>query len=241
MAKIHLSPEDFEKWQKVNSILEKEFSCLHTISLLARSVGTNENKLIKGFKFFTNTTIHVYVTLARLEKANVIDPHQPEPAFDLKKTSYMQEIQSLSGFLRNGISIYYNPTGVGFYRNEDCSLFVSCHYPGIEQKDKIFLELFQEVKNARALMTLLHLTTIEDLDAVTAQDLIGLYEQEKLHIVCTLDGYLQYGISFKKYKNKLWARNTDEDIHEVKKQLQRPDDFISYTVGYYTSRGVMIN
>ncbi len=69
MATVHLSNEDFAKCQLVKSILEKEFSHHHTISFLARRVGTNENKLKNGFKQMHQQTIHAFVTGVRIEKA----------------------------------------------------------------------------------------------------------------------------------------------------------------------------
>jgi AraC-like DNA-binding protein len=69
MATVHLSNEDFAKCQLVKTILEKEFSHHHTISFLARRVGTNENKLKKGFKQMHQQTIHAFVTGVRIEKA----------------------------------------------------------------------------------------------------------------------------------------------------------------------------
>jgi AraC-like DNA-binding protein len=69
MAHVHLSTEDLEKCRQAKTILEKEFSRHHTISWLAREVGTNENKLKKGFKLLHNITIHACVTAIRIEKA----------------------------------------------------------------------------------------------------------------------------------------------------------------------------
>lgn len=69
MASIHLSADDHAKCQHAKSILEKEFSRHHTISFLARMVGTNEDKLKKGFKLIYGVTIHAFVTSVRIEKA----------------------------------------------------------------------------------------------------------------------------------------------------------------------------
>ena len=68
MARIHLSADDHAKCQYAKSILEKEFSCHHTISFLARRVGTNEDKLKKGFKLIYGVTMHAFVTSIRMEK-----------------------------------------------------------------------------------------------------------------------------------------------------------------------------
>lgn len=69
MTKIHLTTEDVTRCHLVKSILEKEFDVHHTIHLLARHVGTNENKLKISFKIIYKITIHSFVTSIRIEKA----------------------------------------------------------------------------------------------------------------------------------------------------------------------------
>jgi len=145
----------------------------------------------------------------------------------------MEAQQTLSEFLEDRLPVYYNPAGVDFYLNADGSLFICADYPGIEQKDDIFLELFQEVKTVDALMSLLHMSRAEHIDRVTPEDLIRLYDQGKINIVCTLEGVLERELSFRKHKNNIWARNTREEIHQVTKHLQKPEDFITYTLNYY--------
>lgn len=69
MTKIHLTSEDIIKCHLVKTILEKEYAMHHTIHLLARQVGTNENKLKICFKLVYKETIHSFVTGIRIEKA----------------------------------------------------------------------------------------------------------------------------------------------------------------------------
>jgi AraC-like DNA-binding protein len=69
MTKVHLSKEDISKCCLVKTILEKEYAQHHTIQLLARQAGTNENKLKICFKLIYQTTIHSFVTAIRVEKA----------------------------------------------------------------------------------------------------------------------------------------------------------------------------
>jgi AraC-like DNA-binding protein len=69
MTKVNLSTEDIKRCCLVKTILEKEYAQHNTIHLLARKVGTNENKLKISFKLVYKTTIHTFVTFIRIEKA----------------------------------------------------------------------------------------------------------------------------------------------------------------------------
>ena len=82
-------------------------------------------------------------------------------------------------------------------------------------------------------MTLLYIARTEQLEALTSSALLPLYEQEEMNIVCTLEGTMTRELSFRKYKKNIWARNTGEEIHQVKEHLEKPEDFIAYTIRYY--------
>ncbi|MBO9204645.1 MULTISPECIES: helix-turn-helix domain-containing protein [Niastella] len=69
MKKVHVTTEDITKCQLVKAMLEKDYAQHQTIQLLARQVGTNENKLKVCFKQLFKKTIHSFVTCIRIEKA----------------------------------------------------------------------------------------------------------------------------------------------------------------------------
>jgi AraC-like DNA-binding protein len=69
MTKVHLSADDIAKCCMAKTILEKEYANHRSIELLARQVGTNQDKLKKGFKVVYNITIYAFVTSIRIEKA----------------------------------------------------------------------------------------------------------------------------------------------------------------------------
>ena len=69
MTKVNLTNEDIARCYLAKTILEKEYARNPTIYLLARRVGTNENKLKISFKLIHKKTIHSFVTWIRIEKA----------------------------------------------------------------------------------------------------------------------------------------------------------------------------
>ncbi len=59
----------YEKIQMVKKLIDEDFSKNHTISELAKSVGTNEQYLKKHFKQFYGKTIMNYITEMKMEHA----------------------------------------------------------------------------------------------------------------------------------------------------------------------------
>ena len=145
----------------------------------------------------------------------------------------MEQEQTLSEFLQTDQrSTFVNPAGVQFF-NAEGSFFVCTDYPGIVQPEHICIELYQQFETVDELMTLLHIARVEQLEALTPEELLPLYEQEEMNIVCTLEGAMPRELSFRKYQGGLWARNANEEIHQVKEPLEKPGYFIAYTLRYY--------
>lgn len=145
----------------------------------------------------------------------------------------MEQEQTLSEFLQTDqSSTFVNAAGVQFISAEG-SFFVCADYPGIAQPGHICIELYQQFETVNKLIALLHIARIEQLEECTPEELLPLYKQEEMNIVCTLEGAMTRELSFRKYQGDIWARNTDEEIHQVKERLEKPEDFIAYTMQYY--------
>jgi len=148
-----------------------------------------------------------------------------------------EEKQALSKFLHNQQARYCNPAGIVFYMIADGLFFVSAKYPDVKQSAEISLELYQQFDYVNELTALLHISDVARLVDLEPKDLLGLYERELLNVVCTLEGVIDHEISFRKYRGAIWARNTNEEIHQVKIHIDKPEDFITYTLPFYNMDG----
>jgi hypothetical protein len=151
----------------------------------------------------------------------------------LKNLFHMEVKHTLVEFLENEWPSYYNPAGVQLYLNTDRSLFMASDYPGIEQPPGITLELFQEFKSLKIFLAEMGLSRLEQLLKLTPGDLLGLYDRGQMNIVCSLEGKVDRELSFRRHERKIWATDILEQIHEVKVNLDKPEDYIAYMAGYY--------
>jgi hypothetical protein len=151
----------------------------------------------------------------------------------LKNLFHMEVKHTLVEFLEGQLPSYSNPGGIQLYLNTESSLFIFSDYPGIERPPHINLELFQEFKSLEHFLTALGLSRLDQLLKLTPADLLGLYDRGKLNIVCCLEGKIYREMSSRKYKRKLWARDTHDKMHQLKMPISQPEDFIAYTVRYY--------
>jgi hypothetical protein len=149
----------------------------------------------------------------------------------------MEQKQILSELPAGEKSTFCNAAGVQFFMFAAGPFFICAGYPGMEQPENISLELYQQFDTPFELMELMHVSTFEQLLEMVPADLLPLYEREVINIVCTLEGTMPREMSFRKYNGDIWARNTNEEIHKVNMQLERPEDFIAYTLRYYGVNG----
>jgi AraC-like DNA-binding protein len=104
MKRIHITTEDVSRCYLVKTILEKEYATHHTIHLLARQVGTNENKLKVSFKLVYKKTIHSFVTSIRIEKAKELLERTDLPVktiaykLGLDHSNLTKQFKQLTGF-----------------------------------------------------------------------------------------------------------------------------------------------
>lgn len=144
----------------------------------------------------------------------------------------MENKQSLLDFLEDQLPTYNNPNGVQVYLNTDSSLFICCNYPDFKQLNNISIELFQEVKSLKALINLLNISLPEQISNITPTHLLNLYNSGCMNIACTQD-LMDLSIHFRRYKNKVRAKDMAGRTHQVNTQLDKADDFITYTLNYY--------
>jgi len=145
----------------------------------------------------------------------------------------MEVKQTLVEFLEDELPSYSNAQGVQLYLNTDSSVFFVSYYPGFEQLPNTNLEIFQEYKSVKRFLSVLELSRLEQLLTLTPADLLGLFDQGKMNIICSLGDNVDYELTFKKYKGKLWARDMHEKKHLVKVPISEPKEFIDYTVACY--------
>jgi len=145
----------------------------------------------------------------------------------------MEEKQTLFEFLDDQLPTYYNPLGVQIYLNTDSTLIVCSDFPGVGESDTISVEIFQLVKSFQRLKSLLKISKPEQLEKLSPIDLLALYEQGRMKVICMLDGFRE--MHFLKDNGTIYAKNHLQDIHKVEVPLNTADDFIKYTTEYYDS------
>ena len=144
-----------------------------------------------------------------------------------------EEKKALSEFLELKQFRYANRAGVIFYRMADGSLYVAAGHPGVEKISEISLDFYEQFDHLIHFMTLLHINDPACLADVVPEDLFLLYKCELLDIVCTLKGRKDLEMSFRKLDGIIWASNTQKKMHQVRKNVNNPDDLIAYTKQYY--------
>jgi len=145
----------------------------------------------------------------------------------------MEVKHTLIEFLEDQLPTFRNPSGVQLYLNTDSSLYLCADYPGIEKSPDFNLELVQEFKSLKNFLTVMGLLQIEQLLKLTPEDLLGLYDRGKMNILCSLEGEIDWEMTFGKYKKNLWARDVHEKTHQVKTTISQAEHFIDYTIAYY--------
>lgn len=144
----------------------------------------------------------------------------------------MENKQSLLDYLEDQLPTYHNPNGVQVYLNTDSTLFICADYPDFKQLNNISIELFQEVKSLKTLINLLNISLPEQISNITPAHLLNLYNFGCMNIVCTQE-LMDLSIHFRRYKNKVRAKDRTGRTHQVKAHLDKAEDFITYTLNYY--------
>lgn len=81
---------------------------------------------------------------------------------------------------------------------------------------------------------LLSLKTEEDIDAVSANRLLELYQEGEAEVFCCVDQIKIFYLRFKKKGSGTVVFNDDDNSeHEISQLLQTPADFINYTCTYF--------
>lgn len=145
----------------------------------------------------------------------------------------MDTQEALSALWNNPKSTYRNAAGVQFYLVEDGPFFITADYPGAEPPAHIALELYQQFDDVDELMALLHIPGSDEVVNIVPEQLMQLYEQGHVNIVCTLKGTEVRELDFTKIEDAIWSKDSDGNIHKVKPPMDQPLDFINYTLGFY--------
>jgi len=140
--------------------------------------------------------------------------------------------EKISDFLNSRPS-YISPAGVRFNINPDASIFITANFAEPEPDNLISLDFFKEAVSMEELAQLRLLSKLDDVEQFKPQDLLNLFYNGKASVVCTLDGYFTKCLNFEKKQENLCATDDEGKMHIVKTQLDKPENFINYTLGYY--------
>lgn len=139
-------------------------------------------------------------------------------------------------FLEDELPSWSNTYGVQLYLNTDSSLLLFAGYPGVEQNTDTTLELMREFKSLDHFLSVMGLTSLEQLQQLNPENLLNWYGKGQLYMICSLEGHTDRQLRFKKYPELVRVIDTRSQQHNVTLPLSKPQDFIDYTIKYYQVR-----
>lgn len=145
----------------------------------------------------------------------------------------MKDKKILLDFLHNELPTYYNPMGVQLYLNTDSTVIICSNFPGIEMPYNITLELLEEVKSINKLLSLLEISTLDQLFELTPSHLLELFARGHMSVICMIEESEEQEISFRKRKDDIWARPGNKGAQKIEIQFDRAEDYIDYTLKYF--------
>lgn len=144
------------------------------------------------------------------------------------------EMQLNKFFLDHG-GPYTNDTGVSFlYHPRDTSLFITCDVPGLQLPGTDFtVDLNTNHPNLFHFIHEYVVTELEDLQTITPHLLLKRFIVGKASLLCCIDPEIKSFLHFKRKGDVLWAKDNEEQKHQVPLHLNRPDELLVYTQHYY--------
>src|SRR5882762_6190941 len=88
--------------------------------------------------------------------------------------------------------IYDNPNNVEIVTYYDDTISVGADWPGETSEGEIYLELFFESDTIEEFIRVFGIRTVDDIDHITPETLLNLYQQGKAAICCTIDNIITY-------------------------------------------------
>jgi len=132
-------------------------------------------------------------------------------------------------FLDRHCGLYKNPHGVEFSCLPDNSIFFAAAWPGTEDDECYDLGFTFETDKVDTLVSILHISTLQQLKTVTPSFLLSLFHQGKVAVNCIFEKEQEYyKLDFFKIGRNVYAVSADGEGYLVSEPLEKPEDFYSY-------------
>jgi hypothetical protein len=132
-------------------------------------------------------------------------------------------------FLDEHCGLYKNPHGVEFSLLSDNSICFAAAWPGTEGTECYDLGFTFETDKVDTLVSILQISTLQQLRSLTPSFLLTLYHQGKVVVNCIFEKEREYyTLDFFKIGRNAYAVGADGEGYFVSDPLEKPEDFYNY-------------
>jgi len=137
--------------------------------------------------------------------------------------------KNILNLLEEYCGVYRNPLGVEFAILPDDSISFAAPWPGIEDNECYELGFTFETDKIDKLVTILQISTLQQLNSVAPSYLLTLYHQGKVVVNCIFEQKrVYYALDFFKIGTNAYAVGADGEGYLVSDPLETPEDFYRY-------------
>lgn len=131
-------------------------------------------------------------------------------------------------FMENQLGIYVNLQDVEITTHLDFSITLAIDFEEEDDED-IAVGLMYSCDTLQEFVSVFNIEALGQIKKIARSDLLKLYGQGKAYMYCTIDGYESFTLYFLRQGSKLVAKTEDDEVHEVGKLLETPQELMDYT------------
>ncbi len=130
------------------------------------------------------------------------------------------------------MGIYVNLREVEITTHLDFSVTLAIDFEEEDNED-MSVGLMYLCDTMQEFVAVFNIEALGQIKKIARSDLLKLYGQGKAYMYCTIDGYESFTLYFLKQGGKLVAKTEDDEVHEVAKLLETPQELMNYTREYF--------
>ena len=142
-------------------------------------------------------------------------------------------VTTVRNFLEHYLGMYCNEHGVVMTIHRDDTISVASTFYRTFAGGMNSVGVAYESEDMNCFLETFAITSVHDLDEITALSLMGLYQQGRAEIYCALENY-DGMLCFKRQNDCLYAKDDFEVEHVVPVVLETAEAFVRYTKCYFT-------
>ena len=136
--------------------------------------------------------------------------------------------KEVQDFMENQMGIYVNLRDVEITTHLDFSVCLAVDFEE-EVDEDISVGLMYVCDTLQEFVTVFNIEALGQITKIARSDLLKLYGLGKAYMYCTIDGYESFSLYFLKQGDKMIAKNEEDEVHEVVKLLETPQELMEYT------------